>query len=1137
MILLVAWAQALAATRPQVDGRKLSYSTFVDLAESGRVESARILDVDAYVVGRYQRGDRRLARYNVPYLKVTPDRSPVLEVLLENRIDAKIDQQVLKGLLVPITYALPALIIVVVFIYFILSFRRGTGLFGVRSGARMLSADDVTETFEDVAGQRDAIAELRELVGLVSDTERLSELGARVPKGVLLFGPPGCGKTLLARAFASECGASFYSISGSDFVELYVGVGAARVRDLFKQARRNAPAIIFIDEIDAVGRRRSDSGAQVSGEQEQSQALNQILAEMDGFSPTEGIMVLAATNRPDVLDPALLRPGRFDRSVGLERPDEDGRLEILTLHSRSRRLDPSVDLRQIAKRAYGMTGADLANVINEAALLAGRANNDAIGQAELEEAVKRVLEAPERQRRLSMRDRSVGKRVTELDGRVTFDDVAGADEAIDELAEVRDFLVEPERFADVGAQVPRGILLFGPPGCGKSLLARALAGEANGAFFSVSATEFVERWVGVGAARVRDLFAEAKAVAPAIIFIDEIDAIAGHRGGGPDASDSGRREQDQTLNQILTELDGFEMRSGVIVVAATNRPDMLDPALLRPGRFDRQIGISPPDRSARLKILSLHAKSRQLDPAVDLDAVAEQAHGMTGADLANVVNEAALLAARAHRSTLSQEDLEEAVKRLVEAPERQRRLAMRQRSVGKRATGLDERVTFDDVAGVDDAIEELAEIKDFLSEPERFIEIGVEVPRGILLSGPPGCGKTLLAKAVAGEANAAFFSASATDFVEIWVGQGAARVRDLFAEAKAVAPAILFIDEIDGLGARRSSYADGNSERESTLNQLLVELDGFEPRSGLIVMAATNRTDMLDPALVRPGRFDREVEITMPDRAGREAILALHARGKKLADDVDLSIVAGVTPGFSGADLANIVNEAGLLAARKHLPAISKAMMEEAVERVLLGIGSRRHVMTDEERRIVAYHEAGHALVGLTLPGVTVPHKVSIIPRGRVLGYVWNVEEEERIIQSRSAMINQMAMGFGGRAAEELVIGEPGSGSANDLANVSWVARRMVCELGMSEALGGVSYTERPYNDSRLGLPGYSDEETRIIGEEVRRLIDEAHERATRVLTDSREALERIAEALLERETITADELEELVRPSSVTQA
>ena len=1133
VVLLVAFVQVIAASRPQVSGEQLTYNRFVSLAENGRIETARILDADSYVVGTYRGQNPEPVAYNVPYVKAADSRANLLDTLIENNVDARIDQQFGKSLVAPATAVLPALIIVTVFAYIMLSFFRGSGPWGSRSPARKFKSSGRSETFADVAGEPDAIAELQELVGALSDAKRFTDVGARLPKGVLLYGPPGCGKTLLARAFAGEADVPFFSITGSDFVELYVGVGAARVRDLFKEAREEAPAIVFIDEIDAVGRSRGETGVTTSGEQEQ--ALNQILAEMDGFSEADGIIVVAATNRPDVLDPALLRPGRFDRSIGLDRPDEDDRLAILSLHAKTRSMDQSVDLREVARRAYGMTGADLANVINEAALLAGRASKSAISQAELEEGLKRVLEAPERQRRLSMRARSVGRRATEVDERVTFAQVAGVDDAIVELSEVKDFLVEPERFAEVGALIPRGILLYGPPGCGKSLLARAVAGEANGAFFSVSATDFVQRYVGVGAGRVRDLFAEAKAVAPSIVFIDEIDAIGGRRGGdsGPESGDSGQREQDQTLNQILIELDGFEARTGVIVMGATNRPDMLDPALLRPGRFDRQVGISLPDRAGRLAILELHAASRQLEPEVDLEDVAERAHGMTGADLANVINEAALLAVRDERTALSQADLEAAVNRLVEAPERQRRLSMRQRSVGRRASGIDERVTFADVAGIDDAVEELIEVRDFLSEPERFAEMGVSVPRGILLDGPPGCGKTLLAKAVAGEANAAFYAASATEFVQRYVGVGAGRVRDLFAEARAVAPAIVFIDEIDAIGGRRggagSDSDSGSRDLDQTLNQLLIELDGFEPRAGVIVIGATNRIDILDPALLRAGRFDRQIEISLPDRAGRRAILDLYARDKRLADEVDLDGVAAVTPGFSGADLASIVNEAGLLAARRRLPGISSDLMDEAVERVLVGISSRRHVMTPEERRVVAYHEAGHAIVGLALPGGSVPHKVTIVPRGQRVGYVWSVDEDERVIHSRSALIDQMAIGFGGRAAEELVVGEPGSGAADDLAKVSSLARKMVCELGMSEALGGVTYNGHGAGNGYHAAPSYSDEEARLIGEEVRRLIDEAHERSRRVLSESRASLDRIADALLERETLSADELKGLV--------
>lgn len=575
-------------------------------------------------------------------------------------------------------------------------------------------------------------------------------------------------------------------------------------------------------------------------------------------------------------------------------------------------------------------------------------------------------------------------------------------------------------------------------------------------------------------------------------------------------------------------MDRFEKDTGLIVIGATNRPDSLDRALLRPGRFDRHIGIAPPDRKGRLQILQLHAKRRHLGPDVDLEGIAEKAHGLSGADLANVVNEAALFAGRARLSEIKQEHLDEALKRIIDAPERQRRLSARQRSVGKRA-GLDARVTFEDVAGVDDAIEELQEVKDYLAEPERFTELGAIPPRGILLTGPPGCGKTMLAKAVAGEANASFLSASGSEFVQIWVGQGAARVRDLFAEAKSMAPAILFIDEIDSLGGMRTGFMSGGSrEYSQTVNQLLTELDGFEPRDGVLLMGATNRPDMLDPALLRPGRFDRSVQVTLPDLAGRRDILALYAKGKRFADEVDLAAFAGVTGGFSGADLANIVNEAALLAGRKRLKDITMLMMDEALDRVMMGVASRKTVLTEEEKLAVAYHEAGHALIGLALPGLYVPHRVTIVPRGGALGYVLSSDEEELKTHSRTRLINQMAMGLAGRAAEKLVFNQINSGARTDLRGVNRMARTMVCRLGMGEATGGMTFTDSFGYWDDDNLSSYSEEEKRLIFKEVRQIVEEAEGKARQVMIERRETLDRIVQELLEHETLSADQLREV---------
>jgi cell division protease FtsH len=720
--------------------------------------------------------------------------------------------------------------------------------------------------------------------------------------------------------------------------------------------------------------------------------------------------------------------------------------------------------------------------------------------------------------------RSGARKTTREQSVTRFDDVAAQDEAITELRELAQFLSDPKRFTELGARIPTGVLLYGPPGCGKTLLARALAGESGAAFFSISGSDFVEIYVGVGASRVRELFKEAREHSPSIIFIDEIDAVGRRRRAGPAMSEGSGEEQGQALNQILTEMDGFSPVEGTIVVGATNRPDDLDPALLRPGRFDRAISVDRPDEAGRTAILAVHAKGKPLADGVDLVSVANRAIGLTGADLESVLNEAALLAARDRQTEIAQQHLDGALTRILEAPERQRRLGVRDRSVGQQSLGT-ERVTFADVAGSSQALIELKEIKDFLSDPTRFADMGARFPRGFLLVGPPGTGKTLLARAVAGESNAAFLSVAATEFTEIFVGEGSGRVRDLFAQARAVAPTIVFIDEIDAIGAGRGLSVDGHREREQTLNQILVELDGFRQRDGVIVMAATNRPEILDPALVRAGRFDRTITLGLPDRADRRAILQVHVGLKRLGQDVDLDVVAGITRGLSGADLANVLNEAALLSARRHQLEISMSDIEEAVERSTVGI-ARAHVTTDDERRIIAYHEAGHAVVARFVPEGRLPHMISIIPSGTSLGRTWlnDSNHNDRLVYSRSGMIDEMAILLGGRGAEKLVFGNAGSSSSGDLVRVGTIANRMVRELGMSDVLGPIGYGQ---DVDEGGYPvTYSEETARMIDAEARRLVDEAEARADEILRASRDVVDRVARALLAAETLNAHEIE-----------
>jgi cell division protease FtsH len=460
------------------------------------------------------------------------------------------------------------------------------------------------------------------------------------------------------------------------------------------------------------------------------------------------------------------------------------------------------------------------------------------------------------------------------------------------------------------------------------------------------------------------------------------------------------------------------------------------------------------------------------------------------------------------------------------------------KSRAKRMAPDSPKIGFKDVAGVDEAVEELQEIKEFLENPKKFQALGASIPKGVLLYGPPGTGKTLLARAVAGEAGVPFFSISGSDFVEMFVGVGASRVRDLFEQAKQASPCIVFMDEIDAVGRHRGAgLGGGHDEREQTLNQLLVEMDGFEMKDNIILIAATNRPDILDPALLRPGRFDRQIVVDRPDRNGRRKILEVHSKGKPLASAIDLDSLAAGTPGFTGADLRNLVNEAALLAARRGKNVIEQDELEEGIMRVIAGPEKKARLLSEKEQRITAYHEMGHALVGHFLENTDPVHKITIVSRGQALGLTISLPTEDRYLTTRKALLEQIAMTMGGRAAEEIVFNEITTGAANDIEKVTSTAKAMVMRFGMSEKLGprvlGRNH-DMPFLGREMGSePDYSDEVAREIDDEVRRIIEEGHDLATRVLREHIDLLHGISQILIERETIDRDQFERLIAGES----
>jgi cell division protease FtsH len=460
------------------------------------------------------------------------------------------------------------------------------------------------------------------------------------------------------------------------------------------------------------------------------------------------------------------------------------------------------------------------------------------------------------------------------------------------------------------------------------------------------------------------------------------------------------------------------------------------------------------------------------------------------------------------------------------------------KSRAKRMSVDSPKITFRDVAGVDEAVEELHEIKEFLENPKKFQALGARIPKGVLLYGPPGTGKTLLARAVAGEAGVPFFSISGSDFVEMFVGVGASRVRDLFEQAKQNSPCIIFMDEIDAVGRHRGAgLGGGHDEREQTLNQLLVEMDGFEMKDNIILIAATNRPDILDPALLRPGRFDRQIVVDRPDRLGRRKILEVHTRGKPLAREIDVDALAGQTPGFTGADLSNLVNEAALLAARNGKREITQVELEEGIMRVIAGPEKKTRVMSNKERRITAYHEMGHAIVGHFLPNSDPIHKISVISRGQALGYTISLPGEDKFLTTRAELQDQMSMTLGGRAAEEICFDEITTGASNDLEKVTATAKQMVMRFGMSEKLGprvfghdhGQPFLGREFSAE----PDYSDEIAREIDDEIRRMVEIAHVQAKNILSEKRAELEKLSEILIKRETIEKLQFESLLEGES----
>ncbi len=964
------------------------------------------------------------------------------------------------------------------------------------------------QTLAGLIGNEQAKMEIREVIDMIASPAKYEASGADLPKGMLFVGPPGVGKTLFARAIANEVGMPFYVIEGGSISGMIMGLGVMKMKILFAKLRSHGKAILFIDEIDSIGaRRQQDRG--MGGVADMNMTLNTILTEMDGFKSSD-IIIIGATNNDGILDPALMRAGRMDRRIYFQAPDPAERTALFTYYLGKVACDKEIDLEEISKLTANYSPAEIASVVNEAALICQRPGGPGkVTTDGLQQALTRLSVGLERtmvQTGLSM---------ATVDAKVRLEDVVGIDEVKQDVQEIVEFLKRGDELRKIGAVIPKGLLLIGPPGVGKTMLAKAMANEANVPFYGIAASYLKGTYSGEAVGHIRALYSQARKSPASIVFIDEIDAISGTM------TEMGNNRTD-ALNQLLVELDGFSA-STVITIGATNNEGTLDPAFSRSGRFDRKAYIGLPDAPGRKVLIAKYLTKVKADDDIDTDKLAQTTMNFSGADIAATVNEAAIIAVRKGKQTVQFEDLEEAVDRIaITAGSKLNTDGMNFSRVA------DLEVKLDDIKGIDEAKGEAAEVVAMLQNADKITNLGLKAPKGVLLVGPPGTGKTMLAKAIANEAGVPFYAVSGSDFVQKWVGLGAQRVRALYERARRSGkPCIVFIDEIDAIASQRVADrgAGGQNERNVTLNQLLVELDGFGKHK-VLTIGATNNPDTLDSALLRPGRMDRRIEMPMPDIDGREGILQHYLDKLKLAVGVNVREIARMTVWKTGADLSNIVNEAGLIAIRNGRDAIAQIDLVKSIQRQSFGMSYSRQVVLDE-LTVTAYHEAGHAVIAYLRNKRNRIQVVTIVPSGYALGYVWYVGKEDRHKKNRNDLVVDIEIYLGSIVSERIFFEVNAWGVSEDLKQAGLIARDMVRKWGMGSF---------PFNtDSAFGAEtrngGASPETERLIELETQKILEDCRTNVEHLLKKHRKEVQAVAEALIEKETLYYRDLVTILEP------
>jgi len=1000
--------------------------------------------------------------------------------------------------------------------------------------SKMLSKDSAEKTktdikWDDVIGMENAKRDAWEIVQFIKDSSKVKAIGGTMIKGVLMVGPPGCGKTYLAKAMASECKLPFLSAVGSEFVGIFMGVGASRIKSLFKKARQLAAVeggcIIFIDEIDSFARpRQGDRG--FGGNIDSNATVNQFLTELDGLRTKENnIVVLAATNvPPEQLDTAIMRSGRFDRKIYVEKPTAKEREALIQYYLKKVNADPAIDVVTLADQAQWFSPADINNMTREASVLALREKRALVTQDDLLKALNIVMVSIEK----TGEDKVLSSKTN-----VKWDDLIGMEETKKDAWEIVELLKDRHKLKVVGGQIIKGVMLIGPPGCGKTYLAKAMATESGFPFVVASGSEFNKKFIGEGGEKVRKVFKEARDLARSeggcIIFIDEIDAFAMPRWTAEDGGAS--REHSTTVNQFLTELDGLKgENNNIVVLAATNvSEDKLDPAVMRSGRFDRKIYFQKPNSKDREALLNYYLAKVKFEENINVPALAEKAKWFSPADINSMVREAGILALREKREIINQTDLETALGRVMHSVE-----AMGENKI----LGGKVNVKWDEVIGMKDAKEEAWEIVKLLKDRNLLKAIGGKIVKGVIMFGPPGCGKTYLAKAMATEAGFPFMSAVGSDLVGIYVGEGARKMKDIFKEARDMAKAeggcIIFFDEVDSFATPRAVDRGfgGTISHNATVNQFLTELDGLrQQENNIVVLAATNvREDQLDPAILRAGRIERKIYISKPNLQEREELFKYYLTKVKYEESVSPSVLARTAVGFTPSDIDNMIREAGLIAMRNNRDCISSKDLSESYDRLTMGAVTNAKY-NQKSLKETAYHEAGHAILTYLVDPTDEVIKATIRPRKGALGYIYSraIEELESNAPNREHLLSKIKMLMAGYVAEKIALGTTttgvGGGPGSDFYHAMTIASRMVWSLGMGSS--GLMGDFDALKDSS-GRHNISEKTKEVLDADMQNILQSSLKDTTEILSRHKDLLEYFAQELLNKGDLEYDEIKSI---------